>query len=546
MDANAIHVPRNASSAKLSHIGGGGTHVEMNANLDSKNTEGSTNKRTLRVKRMKSDSTSQQQQGSQNLFSGPDYDSDEEVVFVPVNPPEKKERLRQESKQALSSKLTGPGGFGLSDTTPMQSPSKPTSNNNNNSRCSPNSRREQDLGLTEHHTPVTAFPIHNFYYFVKLCRCVFEADLFDDTCARNEQPTKFTASPASPKSAFKFDQLVDMLYFAYTALLSAKLLAAQNAPSGPVRLELEGLARALWRKIDTEEMDIAPLDTESLSHNNNYLRTVTREHPDSLISSKSTAKSNNRKMSSRTTNNNNSNKSNNNSKAASEEMEVEDGRNQYVQQQTNVSRAMHELVDKFSGFLSDYRYTMFGEMVHVTPHYFFAGTDISVRNHLALYILKNVVNQKINFPDNDRCLVPASNMDACFAELSAVMERFEKYRTEFPNKRDHMWQYCISVLFSNAFTFPIIPSFGRVVVSEADLVTLREMRRLLSIIEHWNGALRDMHSVEMNTKTKLFLLKLDLGTHVRDMDELHTDDTKAQIKKQTKQQGIGNYFSPQK
>jgi hypothetical protein len=90
------------------------------------------------------------------------------------------------------------------------------------------------------------------------------------------------------------------------------------------------------------------------------------------------------------------------------EVEPELSKEELYARQTRVSRAMHRLTDKFASFLSDYRYTMFSEMVYATPHYVINGSDITVRNHLALYLLKNVVNQKINFPDTGRCLVPTT------------------------------------------------------------------------------------------------------------------------------------------
>jgi hypothetical protein len=138
-------------------------------------------------------------------------------------------------------------------------------------------------------------------------------------------------------------------------------------------------------------------------HNNQYIKpkepTRSPANSNANISVKST-----KKLSSRT-------------KPASESMEVigandakasvPDLADPYARQ-TNVSRAMQKLVAKFDAFLSDYRYTMYAEMVYATPHYYFAQGDISVRNHLALYILKNVVNQKIHFPDSGRCLVPAT------------------------------------------------------------------------------------------------------------------------------------------
>jgi hypothetical protein len=237
-------VARQVSSAKLTHLGHGSTVAQ-----DLFDAKGNQSRHTpvLRAKRQKQD--------SQSAIGALDEDRDAETIFLPLMSEKQKE---MEKKVAARIVPTGGNSFlSLTDATPVPSPAKPTAKSTNNSnssdRASPNAkRREQDLGLTEH-GPVTAFPLHNFYYFVKMCRAVFEAEEAEEGVSHVRGAEKTTNSKpkcgGEPKTAFKFDQLVDILYFAYTSLLSTKLLSVPNATAVPLRPELEALARVIWKKV---------------------------------------------------------------------------------------------------------------------------------------------------------------------------------------------------------------------------------------------------------------------------------------------------------
>jgi hypothetical protein len=66
--------------------------------------------------------------------------------------------------------------------------------------------------------------------------------------------------------------------------------------------------------------------------------------------------------------------------------------------------ATEELVDKFSSFLSNSKFIFYIDIVSHTPYHLINNTNITIRNYLALYILKNIVAQKLDtsFTDTTR------------------------------------------------------------------------------------------------------------------------------------------------
>jgi hypothetical protein len=295
---------------------------------------------------------------------------------------------------------------------------------------------------------IHAFPLHNFYYFIKVMR----------SCVENH--------------IFKFDDenLLKLLKFCYSSILSVKHLGDDY---NYLPAEIRELILAIWKIV------------------------------------------------------------------------------QNIEKTTKICK---RLVNCYSDYLIGFRYAVYAEMVFQSPHYILKDCGFSIRNYLSIFILKTIVVHKVDFTSSlpEERVDISKGMLSLFNESSLIMKRFLNFITPETNTNhkkcsEFDWQLCVAILLANSIIFPIIPRHGeRSDIEDATKEIMVSMKHIMEVIEKWETLLNDSGHKEVETKTKIFMLKIDYVNHLKELDEFIANPTKDQIKKETKQKTLDGFFSPKK
>jgi hypothetical protein len=222
-----------------------------------------------------------------------------------------------------------------------------------------------------------------------------------------------------------------------------------------------------------------------------------------------------------------------------------------VEKTTKICR---RLVNSYSSYLIDFRYAVYAEMVFQSPHFILKDVGFSIRNYLSIFILKTIVVHKVDFSSSvpEERVDISNGMQSLFHETSLIMKRFLNFITPETNVNhkkctEFDWQLCVAILLANSIIFPKIPRHGEASdIEAATKIIMVSMREIMGVIEKWETLLNDSGHKEVETKTKLFMLKIDYVNHLKELDEFIANPTKDQIRKETKQSTLSGYFSPKK
>jgi len=209
-----------------------------------------------------------------------------------------------------------------------------------------------------------------------------------------------------------------------------------------------------------------------------------------------------------------------------------------------------KLVARNSTYMIDFRYAAYAEIVFQSPHYIMKQTGISVRNYLAIFMLKSIVAHKLDFwaISSYESVDISNGMVSLFKELSDIMNQFITYITPETNSNhkkctDFEWQLCVATLLSNSIIFPQIPRHGEKAEIDDDTKKIMEsMRNIAQITEKWQKLLSDNSGKETQAKTRMFFLKIDYSIHLKELDEYIANPTVDQLKKQNKQTKMDNFL----